>query len=121
MDDPFRSLLPFLLTDGLLVYFTLSNNKFDEETLHIYKEEKNVIPDEHSGQKILSKGFFESVTIQDFPIRGRNVFLHIKRRRWLNLATNKAVHRNWDLVAQGTRITKDFASFLKEIGRYTSS
>jgi hypothetical protein len=47
--------------------------------------------------------------------------LHIKRRRWLNLETNKAVHRNWDLVAQGTRITKDFASFLKEIGRYTSS
>lgn len=121
MDDSFKSLLPLLLPDGLLVYFTLSNHKFDEETLHIYLEEKNLIPEEHSGQKILSKGFFEPVTLQDFPIRGRNVFLHIKRRRWLNLETNKAVHRNWDLVAQGTRITKDFASFLKEIGRYTSS
>ena len=121
MDDSFKSLLPLLLPDGLLVYFTLSNHNFDEETLHIYLEEKNVIPDEHAGQKLLSKGFFESVTIQDFPIRGRNVFLHIKRRRWLNLETNNVVHRNWDLVAQGTRITKDFASFLKEIGRYTSS
>ena len=109
------------MPDGLLVYFTLSNHKFDQETLHSYLEEKNLIPEEHSGPKILSKGFFEPVTIQDFPIIGRNVFLHIKRRRWLNLETNKAVHRNWDLVAQGTRITKDFASFLKEIGRYTSS
>jgi hypothetical protein len=68
-------------TDGLLVYFTLSNHQFDEETLHIFLEEKNLIPDEHSGQKILSKGFFEPITIQDFPIRGRNVFLHIKRRK----------------------------------------
>jgi hypothetical protein len=78
MDDSFKSLLPLLLPDGLLVYFTLSNHNFDEETLHIYLEEKNVIPDEHAGQKILSKGFFESVTIQDIPIRGRNLFLHLK-------------------------------------------
>ena len=94
---------------------------FDEETLHIFLDEKNLVPDEYSGQKILSKGFLEPVIIQDFPIRGRNVFLHIKRRRWLNLKTSKVVHRNRDLVAHGTRITKDFAAFLKEIGRYTSS
>ena len=121
MDDFFNSLLPLLLPDGLLVYFTLSNHMFDEETLHIFLDEKNLVPDEYSGQKILSKGFLEPVIIQDFPIRGRNVFLHIKRRRWLNLKTSKVVHRNRDLVAQGTRITKDFAAFLKEIGRYTSS
>jgi len=35
MDDSFKSLLPLLLPDSLLVYFTLSNHKFDEETLHI--------------------------------------------------------------------------------------
>ena len=81
MDDSFKSLLPLLLPDGLLVYFTLSNHKFDEETLHIYLEEKNVIPDEHTGQKILSKGFFESVTIQDFPIRGRNVIFTYKAKK----------------------------------------
>jgi glycosyltransferase involved in cell wall biosynthesis len=61
------------------------------------------------------------ITAEDYDFFLRNVFFNIKRRRWLNLETNKVVHRNWDLVAQGTRITKDFASFLKEIGRYTSS
>ncbi|MHA7060311.1 ISAon1 family transposase N-terminal region protein [Aquimarina sp. M1] len=37
------------------------------------------------------------------------------RRRWLNEATNKVVTRDWQLVAKGTRITSDFATFLKEI------
>lgn len=62
-----------------------------------------------------AKGFFDQVTIQDFPIRGHNVFLHIKRRRWLNEDTGSVVYRNWDVITKGTRITKDFAAFLKEI------
>jgi hypothetical protein len=45
------------------------------------------------------------------------VLLHIKRRRWLNEDTGKVVFRNWDMIAQGTRITKEFADFLKELGR----
>jgi hypothetical protein len=30
------------------------------------------------------------------------------------------VQRDWNLVAQGTRMTSDFAAFLKEISRYES-
>jgi hypothetical protein len=44
MDDSFKSLLTLLLPECLLVYFTLSKHNFNEETLHIYLEEKNVIP-----------------------------------------------------------------------------
>ncbi|MFT5145947.1 MAG: hypothetical protein ACI9H1_000664, partial [Polaribacter sp.] len=43
-----------------------------------------------------------------FPIRGKNVYLHITRRRWFNQATEKVVTRDWNLVAKGTRITSDF-------------
>ena len=43
------------------------------------------------------------------------VYLHVKRRRWLNQDSDKVVYRNWDLVAKGTRITQDFADFLKGI------
>ncbi|POR14058.1 transposase, partial [Flavobacterium columnare] len=55
---------------------------------------------------------------QDFPIRGHKVYLHITRRRWLNEDTRQVVFRNWDLVANGTRRTKEFAAFLKEINRF---
>jgi hypothetical protein len=44
----------------------------------------NSIPKEHRQNKLSSKGFFDEITVQDFPIRGHQVYLHIKRRRWLN-------------------------------------
>ncbi|WP_449374893.1 ISAon1 family transposase N-terminal region protein [Bizionia gelidisalsuginis] len=59
--------------------------------------------------------FFPEAIVRDFRIRGNNVFLHITRRRWINPTTGKIVIRNWQLVAKGTRITSDFADFLKEL------
>lgn len=53
----------------------------------------------------------------DFPIRGRSCILHIRRRRWYNHTQKKLVTRNWKLVAQGTRINEEFASFLKAMDR----
>ncbi|WP_439648956.1 ISAon1 family transposase N-terminal region protein [Desertivirga xinjiangensis] len=46
-------------------------------------------------------------------MRGHEVYLHIKRRRWLSVDTGKVVYRDWSLVAKGTRITSDFAAFFK--------
>jgi hypothetical protein len=85
--------------------------------MNLYLQEIKVVPEEYSNNKLSSKGFFEEVTIQDFPLRGYKVFLHVKRRRWLNEDTGQVVFRNRDVIAKGTRITKDFAAFLKEISR----
>ncbi|WP_442788090.1 ISAon1 family transposase N-terminal region protein [Flavobacterium sp. SUN046] len=46
------------------------------------------------------------MTVQDFPIHKYKVCLHIKRRRWLNMSTNKAVYSHWNIVAKGTRLTR---------------
>jgi hypothetical protein len=83
-------------------------------------EELNTPPSEWDNIKVLSKGFFPQIVIQDFPIRGHKVFYHIRRRRWLNTETSKVIYRNWSLVEKGTRMTGDFAAFLKEINRYSS-
>ncbi|WP_449618994.1 ISAon1 family transposase N-terminal region protein [Sphingobacterium rhinopitheci] len=58
------------------------------------------------------------MTIQDFPLRGNTVYLHMKRRRWLDKNSQEIIQRDWDLVAQGTHMTSEFAAFLKEISRY---
>jgi transposase len=121
MDSSFNVLLDLIIPEGVSEYFALINHTKDGTSIHIYLEEKNLIPEEYSSNKLQSKGFFNEITLQDFPIRGQDVFLHVKRRRWLNLDTNQVVYRNWELVAKGTRITTDFAAFLKEIGRYPSS
>ncbi|WP_449415962.1 ISAon1 family transposase N-terminal region protein [Salegentibacter flavus] len=52
------------------------------------------------------------------PVRGKKVFLHIKRRRWLNKQSKQVVQRDWNLVAQGTRMTVEFAAFLKALSQY---
>ncbi len=121
MNASFNALLKLILPEGLEEYFELTSNTTQGTSLHLYLKELNVIPIEYAGNNLVSKGFFDEVTIQDFPIRGHSVFLHIIRRRWLNQDTGKVVFRNWDLIAQGTRITKDFADFLKEFSRYTGS
>lgn len=108
-----------ILPESICEYFELTKlNKDDQkEVMDLYLQEINIIPQEYSNNKLTSKGFFDEVAIQDFPLRGYKVFLHVKRRRWLNEDTGQVVFRNWDVIAKGTRITKDFAAFLKEISR----
>jgi hypothetical protein len=118
MNDSFDVLMKLILPESIEAYFELSSHKKVGEELHLYLREISSIPTEYQNNKLISKGFFAEATIQDFPIRGYQVYLHITRRRWLNEDTGKVVYRNWDLVTQGTRITKEFAAFLKEIGRY---
>lgn len=120
MHESFNQLLRLILPEGIENYFELNNYTKSEEELHLYLDEINKQPEEFFKDKLTSKGFFKEVTIQDFPIRGMQVYLHIKRRRWLNESSGQLVFRDWNLVAKGTRITKDFASFLKEISRYPS-
>ena len=121
MNDSYNVLLKLILPESLDTYFELISYSQEGEDLHLYLKEVNTIPEEFHGNKLSSKGFYDEITVQDFPIRGYRVYLHITRRRWLNEDTGKVVSRDWDLVAKGTRITKDFAAFLKEIGRYPST
>jgi hypothetical protein len=121
MHNSFNTLVKLILPEKIEEYFELTNTNKEGDEIHIYLKELNNIPSEYSTNKLVSKGFFDEITVQDFPIRGFKVLLHITRRRWLNEDTGKVVFRDWDLVAQGTRITKDFASFLKEFSRYTGS
>lgn len=112
------NLASLILPTGLLDFFTINKVIPSEENLHIHLEEKNITPEEFKNSRLTSKGFFDEIKVQDFPIRGKEVYLFIKRRRWLNEDTGDTVYRNWEHVAKGTRMTKEFAAFLKVISRY---
>jgi len=115
------SLLELILPEGILEYFEVSDFMKEEGCFRIYLVEKNVHPKEFVSENLVSKGFYEEITIQDFPIRGQKSYLHIKRRKWLDKKTGAIVSRNWDIVAKGTRMTQEFANFLKAILRYEAS
>lgn len=104
-----------LLPEGTLDYFDLVDVKESVNEVVFYLEEKNIVPEKYTDQDIESKGFYAPVIVQDFPLRGKKVFLNIRRRRWLLNKHNEYISRNWRMVAEGTRMTQDFASFLKEL------
>nr|WP_314839599.1 transposase [uncultured Flavobacterium sp.] len=121
MQDSFKELFKLLLPEIIVDYFELTSYEKDQEILHLYLKEINSIPKEYRESKLSSKDFFDQITVQDFSIRGHQVYLHITCRRWLNEDTGQVVFRDWNLVADGTRITQEFASFLKEINRFQTN
>ncbi|TCD15581.1 transposase family protein, partial [Pedobacter psychrodurus] len=76
------SILSFILPEGLTEYFELDRFEVTEGSYHIYLLEKNIHPEEYSGEKLISKGFFDEITVRDFPLRGKPCFLKVKRRKW---------------------------------------
>ena len=114
-NDQYRGLIQLLLPKEIFDYFTLRKLEVTENKIHAYLDEENDVPEGYEEEKLISKGFHSSITIQDFPIRDKPMFLHVRRRRWQVESSGKVVSRDWDTVAKGTRLTKDFATFLKGI------
>ena len=121
------SLLNLFLPEGLLDYFDVVG--FDKKPitdplyvsrLTIYLEEKKHIPEAYKSCRYKASGFMEPRIVDDYPIRDNLVSLSLKRRRWDVMVDEKwiKVNRSWeDFIAQGTRLSKEFAAFLKEGNR----
>ena len=111
--DHFTNLVKLFLPTEIFDYFEIVNVESEGRTVHIYLDEINETPVEYQHEKLTSKGFTEASIIQDFPLRDKAVYLHVRKRRWLIESTQQVVGRDWDLVAKETRYTKGFATFLK--------
>ena len=114
--DHYKELVSLLLPEGFLGYFDITGvNQAADGKIHVFLEEKNEPPVEFKGQLLHSKGFLPEIEVQDFPVRGKKLYLHIKRRRWEVQCNGDIVSRDWRLVQSGTRMTAEFAAFLKGI------
>jgi hypothetical protein len=111
--DHYKELVKLLLPEEIFDYFEITNMVVQDRSVSVFLDERDIKPVAFSGQKLTSKGFHSESVIQDFPIRNKAVFLHVRRRRWLVEPTNEVVSRDWNSVAEGTRYTRSFADFLK--------
>ena len=116
-ESALKALIGYVLPKEIVDYFELVQLQEIESVLHLYLEECNVIPEEYKGETLFSNGFYEESQIKDFPLRDKKVILHIRRRRWID-EQGKSYSQCWELVAQGTRYSKEFAFFLKEAFGY---
>ena len=119
-----ETLIASFLPTGLLDQFDitefkeLGQVKTKRLNLYIYLEEKNLLPTGYDSNDYESKGFFTEKYIQDFPIRGKAVFLVIKRRRW-RLKTDRGteVSTNCLFITEGSKLTQELSDFLKGTSR----
>ena len=112
-NEQYQNLVKLFLPSELFDYFEITKLHVTEQFIGVFLDELEKKPVGYSEETLTSKGFHTEAIIQDFPIRNKAVFLHVRRRRWLVESTGKVVSRDWDSVAEGTRYTKSFADFLK--------
>ena len=110
-----KMLAQVVLPSQILDYFTVVGIEQTATEIHISLDEvvtRELSDDVH----FESKGFMEAVSVTDFPIRDHKVILRIRRRRWTDIRTGKSfsIPIDLDVVAKGTRYSKEFGAFLKE-------
>jgi hypothetical protein len=116
--------LSHIFPKGLLEHFKVTafielENTVEKTMFYeIHLEENNKILGDYDQNLYESKGFTE-VVLQDFPIRGKAVFLRFKRRRWrLKDDKTKVIRNDFSFVAVGSGFTQELSDFLKDSGRY---
>lgn len=113
-----KSILELILPEEIFRHFDIIETQTQAKEVHIYLDEKNIIPDLYKDSKLISKGFTPSTTIQDFPLRDKALYLHVRRRKWQEVNTGKIISNKFGLTANGTQYSEGFAAFLKGIIGY---
>ena len=117
------SFIECFLPEGLLTHFEvvdileLGDISTKKMIFEIHLDEKNVLPKDIESSDYESKGFLPSSHIQDFPIRGKAVYLVLRRRRWRHKTKKKEVSNTFFYVAEGSKLTQELSDFLKGTGR----
>jgi outer membrane usher protein FimD/PapC len=119
-----REVLRSILPQGLLDYFDIVEFKelgdiaTKKDSFYIYLDEKNVLPGHLNEADYESKGFNNRTLIQDFPIRGKAVYLGIRTRRWRKKSNkSEEVKNDYSFIAEGSKLTVELSDFLKDTGR----
>ena len=115
-ESPYIILASYILPSEIAENFDLTDVREEgtssgNTVLHLYLDERAIVPGGRSDLK--PNGFYEESLITDFPIRDHDTVLHVRRRRWKG-ADGKSRARDIRLTAEGTRISEEFAAFLKD-------
>ena len=79
-----KELLKLILPEYLVEHFNITKVEEVETRLDIFFEQKNDYGKQLEQRQLISKGFYPMVVIEDFPLRGKSVKLHVQRIRLTN-------------------------------------
>lgn len=105
-----KTVFPEILTDN----FEFVKYTEDKERLDYWLDEKGYMSKEdYRRGTVREYGFAEERIIQDFPIRGKAVFLHVRRRKWRDTQDGTIFSYDYEFTETGSRLTPEFVAFLK--------
>lgn len=108
-DKIMQEVLPKVLVE----YFTIVDMRSQADKIEFWLDEKEYMErEDYKKGTVRSYGFTQSKTIQDFPLRGKPVFLHV-RRRWRDSSTGEIFSYSYDdLTAEGSKLTCEFGAYV---------
>lgn len=101
------------LPQGLDEFFEIVRFERTEQAYNIWLDEKKERSEEdRRNPNIVARGYTDYVVIQDYPLRGRPVYLHMRKNKWWNKQTNEIFSYNLELPNEdGTRLSAEFVFF----------
>ena len=113
---PTWQLLRVIFPEVLADYFDIVDFQESASTLDFWMDERSFMEKaDYKKGTVHPYGFSEEKVIQDFPIRGKSVFLHVRRRKWIDRSSGEIFTYSYDdLTEEGSRMSPDFVAFLKE-------
>lgn len=107
------------LPQGLEELFEMVDFECTDKAYDIWLDEKKERSrEDRRNPDIVAKGYTDYAVIQDYPLRGKPVFLHMRKNKWLDKATGEIFSYDLELPNEdGTRLSAEFVAFLKDEGR----
>lgn len=107
-----HTVFPDIITEN----FDFTDYSESPDKLEYWLDEREYMSrEDYKKGTVRSYGFTDYKTIQDFPIRGRSVYLHVRRRKWIDRSTGEIFTYDLDnLTESGSKLTPEFVAFLKE-------
>ena len=109
--DSIKSLFPEIFNS----HYKLISTAKEGAILNLYFKETNIFSKGFETEKLKLVGFFPDITIQEIEIRGQQIYLNIKRRRWVNVYTNVEGFIDWNLLDVKGKKVDNFESLFTEI------
>ena len=100
-----RVIFPEVLAD----YFEIVDVTESDTSIDIFMDEREFMErEDYKMGTVRSYGFTEEKVIQDFPIRGKASYLHVRRRKWRDSSTGEIFSYSYDdLTVEGSKLSPE--------------
>jgi hypothetical protein len=114
-EELFSGIIELIAPGKISKHFDAVSTEEQKDSIFIiFEEKKDLIPKELSGKQTVLDGFLNPLALQTFPLKDKQVYLVLKRRRWKELGKTTSYFNTYDLHRKGMKTTNEFGDFLKE-------